>query len=198
MEIKVFDKWSCEGIKVEDPGLVKYITLSPVYAPKTGARYAGKKFHKSGVNIVERLINKLMVPGHKSKKHFITSGHNTGKKNNAMRIVKDAFEIIEQKTKKNPVEVFVKAVENGAPREEIIAIEYGGARYPKAVECSPQRRIDVVLRLLIQGTYQKCFDSSRKAADVLAAEIIAAYNLSSTSVVISKKLETERQADSSR
>jgi small subunit ribosomal protein S7 len=72
-----------------------------------------------------------MVTGHKGKKHKVSSGHNTGKAQQAYMIVKDAFEIIEQKTKQNPVAVLVKAVENGAPREEIVTIEYGGARYPK-------------------------------------------------------------------
>jgi len=198
MELKVFNKWSCEGIKVEDPGLIKYISVKPIIVPKTGARYVGKRFHKSEINLVERLINKVMVPGHKSKKHLITSGHNTGKKISAMQIVEKAFEIVEKRTKKNPVEVFVKAVENGAPREEVIAIEYGGARYPKAVECAPQRRVDVCLRLMIQGTYQKCFNGKKKAAEVLADELINAYNLSSNSVAVAKKLEIERQADSSR
>ena len=138
----IFNKWDMDKIKVEDPGLVKYIALEPVIVPKTGARYAGNKFHKSKVSIVERLINKMMVTGHKAKKHMISSGHYTGKAHKVYDIVERAFEIIEEKTKRNPVEVLVKAVENSAPREEIVTIEYGGARYPKAVECAPQRRID--------------------------------------------------------
>jgi small subunit ribosomal protein S7 len=198
MELKIFNRWSCEGIKVEDPGLQRYISLRPVIVPKSGARYVGKRFHKSEINLVERLVNKVMVPGHKSKKHLITSGHNTGKKTNALQVVERAFEIIEKRTKKNPVEVFVKAVENASPREEVVAIEYGGARYPKAVECSPQRRIDVSLRLMIEGTYQRCFNGKKKAAEVLADEIINAHNFSNNSAAIAKKLEIERQADSSR
>jgi len=107
--VKLFNKWECEGIKVDEPGLKKYITLRPIIVPKTGAKYVGNRFHKSGINIVERLVNKVMVTGHKSKKHFITSGQHTGKKQDALKIVKSAFEIIEEKTKKNPVEVYVKA-----------------------------------------------------------------------------------------
>src|SRR3989344_4984051 len=142
-EIKAFNKWSMEGIKVDDPGLQPYVTLNARIVPKTGARYAGSKFHKSKTFIVERLINKLMVPGHKSKKHYRTSGHITGKASTSYNIVEEAFKQIEKTTKENPVKVFVKAVENAAQREEIITIEYGGARYPKAVECSPQRRVDL-------------------------------------------------------
>ena len=196
--IQAFNKWGTEGIKIEDPGIVDYVNLRPTLVPKTGARYAGKRFHKSKVFIVERLINKVMVAGHKGKKHFKSSGHITGKSQNAYRIVKTTFEIIEQKTKENPIKVFVKAIENGAPREEIISIEYGGARYPKAVECAPQRRIDVALKNLVQGAYHKSFNSKIKAESALADEIIAAYTLNPKSNALSKKNDLERQADSSR
>jgi small subunit ribosomal protein S7 len=196
--IKVFNEWPVEGIKVVDPGLERYITLQPVIVPKTGARYAGSRFHKSRVFIVERLINKVMITGHKSKKHLISSGHNTGKAANAYNIVKAAFTIVQNKTKKNPIEVFVKALENAAPREEIVTIEYGGARYPKAVECAPQRRVDYTLRLFTQGAYQKCFNKRKSIEAALADEIVDAYNFSPNSVAISKKLELARQSDSSR
>ena len=112
--------------------------------------------------------------------------------------MKKTFEVIEQRTKENPIKVLVKAVENAAPREEIVTIEYGGARYPKAVECAPQRRIDIVLRYFVQGAYGKCFNTKKALVDTLADEIINAYRLSQNSQAISKKLEVERQADSSR
>jgi len=197
-QIKAFNQWPVEGIKVEDQGLQRYLSLKPVIVPKTGARYAGNRFHKSKTFIIERLINKVMVTGHKSKKHFISSGHNTGKAYNAYEIVRKALMIIEERTKKNPIEVFVKALENAAPREEIVTIEYGGARYPKAVECAPQRRIDLVLRLFTQGAYQKAFNKKKSTEAALADEILAAYHLSPSSLAISKKRELERQADSSR
>ena len=197
-ELLVFNKWSTSGIAVEDPGLIPYITLEPRVVPKTGARYAGKRFHKSKVNVIERLINKMMIPGHKGKKHFHSSGHMTGKANNAYGIVLRALEIVEQKMKKNPLVVFVKAVENAAQREEIITIEYGGARYPKAVECAPQRRVDLALRYFSQGSYQKSFNSKKGIQIALADEIINAYQSSPNSFAIQKKLEIERQADSSR
>src|SRR5210317_292421 len=155
--IKAFDRWETTGIKVNDPGVVKYINTDAKLVPKTGARYAGNRFHKSKVFIVERLINRLQVSGHKAKKHKASSGHNTGKTQNTYAIVEEALALVEQRTKKNPIEVFVKAVENAAPREEIITIEYGGARYPKPVEVAPQRRIDLVLKLITQGAFQKQF-----------------------------------------
>lgn len=196
--VKAFNRWESAHIKVEDPGLVRYITVQPVIVPKTGARYAGNKFHKSRVFIAERLINKLMIPGHKAKKHKFSSGHCTGKAMTNYNTVERTFSLIEQRLKKNPIEVFVKALENAATREEIITIEYGGARYPKAVECSPQRRIDMALRIMTQGAYAKTTNTKKTEAEALAEEIINAYQFSPQSAAISKKLELERQADSSR
>ncbi len=196
--IEVFGKWPMDDLEVKEAGLKNYITLEPTIVPRTGARYAGKSFHKSKVFIVERLINKIMCPGHKSKKHFKTSYHITGKGNNAYKIVFEAFKIIEQKAKENPIKVFVKALENAAPREEVIAIEYGGARYPKAVECAPQRRVDLTLRLFTQSAYQKAFSSKKSIEVALADEILAAFNQQPISAAIAKKNELERQADASR
>jgi small subunit ribosomal protein S7 len=198
MAIKVFNRWDVEGIKVIDQGLQRYITLEPRIMPKTGAKYAQSRFHKSKIFIVERLINKVMIPGHKSKKHLYSSGHCTGKAAQACAIVERVFERIEKQTKENPIKVFVKALENAAPREEIVTIEYGGARYPKAVECAPQRRVDVALRYMTQGAYSKAFNSKKNIEDTLTEEIIGAYRLSVNSNAIQKKLDVERQADSSR
>jgi small subunit ribosomal protein S7 len=197
-QVLAFNRWDCLGIKVQDPGLIRYINVNPVIVPKTGARYAGKRFHKSKLFIVERLINRAMNPGHKGKKHFRTSSHCTGKGVSAAKLIEDALKIVEQRTKKNPIEVLVKAIENAAPREEIITIEYGGARYPKAVEMSPQRRVDTALKFFVQGAYQKAFNTRLAAEESLAREIINAYNQSAESLAISKKFEVERQADASR
>ncbi len=196
--IKAFNRWDTTGIKVTDPGLVNYITLQPKIVPRTGARYAKNRFHKSKVFIVERFMNKLMQPGHKAKKHKISSGHLTGKSQTVYKLMEKTLEIIEQRTKQNPIAVLVKAIENAAPREEIIAIEYGGARYPKAVECAPQRRIDIALRHMTEGAYQKTISSKKTAEECLAEEIINAYQLNANSNAIAKKNELERQADSSR
>jgi small subunit ribosomal protein S7 len=198
-EIKLFNQWSFEGITVEDPGLKRYITLTPIVVPKTGARYIGNRFHKSSINIVERLINRIMVTGHRSKKHIITSGHHTGQGQRAMKIVEEALKIVEEKTKQNPILVLVKAIENAAPREEIIAIEYGGARYPKAVEVAPQRRVDLVLRYMGQGAFHKSFNKKKSMSRALADEILGAFNKDfQGATAMGKRHELERQADSSR
>ena len=198
VDIKVFNRWSVDGVTVADPGVIGYITLAPKILPKTGARYAGKRFHKSNVFIVERLATKLMNSGHKSKKHFMSSGHNTGKKNNALKIIEKALAKAEVQLKQNPIAILVKAIENAAPREEVIAIEYGGARYPKAVEVAPQRRIDLALRHITQAAYTKCFNKKMKVEDALAAEIVAAAQSLGRSSAIAKKRDLERQASSSK
>jgi len=198
MEIKYFDRWGVEGVQVTDLGLVPYITFAPVIVPKTGARYAQNRFHKSKITIVERFMNKIMVSGHKGKKHTITSGPRTGKSQTVLKIMEQTFELIEKRTKTNPIVVFVAAIENASPREEIVTIEYGGARYPKSVECAPQRRIDVAIRAMTQGAAQKCFGNNKSIVETLTDEIIHAYNLSNQSAAIQKKFDLERQADASR
>ena len=197
-EIKLFNIWSVEGITIEDKGLKQSVSLQPIIVPRTLGRYAEHRFYKSKANVIERLINKIMTPGHKGKKHFLSSRTVTGKGHTAYNIVKKVFEIIEKEMKLNPVKVFVKALENAAPREEITSIEYGGARYPQAVECSPQRRIDLTLKNMIQGSFQKSFNKKIKFEKALADEIMNAYASSQNSQAISKKLELERQADASR
>lgn len=196
--MKLFDTWDVSGIKVQDPGLERYINVKGVLVPRSSGRNIKIKFHKSYYPIVERMMNKLMVAGHKGKKHKYSSGHNTGKSVKIYNIVFKALKIVESKLKKNPIEVLVKAIENAAPREEITTIEYGGARYPKAVECSPQRRIDLALRNMIQGAYVKTFGKKKKSYEAVSEEIIHAYNSSMESNAIAKKLELERQSDSAR
>ncbi len=198
MSILLFNRWGVEGVTVRDLGIRDYMVIEPKIVPKTGARYAGMKFHKSKIFIVERLINKLMVPGHKGKKHWRSSGHITGKKEHAMRTVERAFEIVEHKLHKNPLEVFIVGLENACAREEIVTIEYGGARYPKAVEVAPQRRIDIALRMMVQGSYARSFRSRLPVEQALAEEIMGAYQNSSKSSAVSKKRDLERQAASAK
>ncbi|MBS3169855.1 30S ribosomal protein S7 [Candidatus Woesearchaeota archaeon] len=196
--IKFFNRWGTEGVTVEDPGLSRYLTVSPRIAPKTGARYAGNRFHKSYTFIVERLAAKIMGSGHKGKKHVMSSGHNGGKKTRALHVVEKALLKAEQRLKQNPLIVLTKAIENAAPREEVIAIEYGGARYPKAVDIAPQRRIDLALRFMTQGAYTKSFNKKIKIEDALAEELIGAYQVSAKSNAVAKKRDLERQAASSK
>ncbi len=196
--IKFFNRWGTEGVTVEDVGLQRYLSVDPKIVPKTGARYAGNRFHKSNTFIVERFATKLMGSGHKGKKHFLSSGHNAGKKVRVLHIVENALSKAEQRLKVNPLVILTRAVENAAPREEVIAIEYGGARYPKAVDISPQRRIDLALRNMTQGAYTKSFNKKQKIEDALAEELIAAYQVSAKSNAIAKKRDLERQSASSK
>ena len=196
--MKLYDKWETQGIILTDLSLKKPINLDGRLVPKNQGRNASQRFHKSKNSIVERLIGRLMVPGHKGKKHYRTSGRCSGKYIKNTKIVIETLKIVEQKTNKNPIQVLVTALENAAPREEITTIEYGGARYPQAVDCSPQRKIDLALRMMTQGAYQKSFGKKIKMPVALSDEIIAAYNLEQKSVAVAKKLELERMADAAR
>ena len=198
-EIKIFGKWSTEGIEVKDPGLARYINLEPRLLPRSGGKYAKQQFYKSKMNIVERLMNKLMVPGHRGKKHVISSGRCVGKTAIQYKIVKKAFEKIEQITKKNPIEVLVRAIENAALREEITSYQLGGIIVRRAVVTSPQRRVDLALRNIAQAAYRKSFGKKQTIVDALVDEIIAAYNNdASKSEAIREKERIEREAEGAR
>ena len=198
MEIKLFDKWPTKGIEVLDIGLKNYINLDPYIIPKTGGKHR-RQFHKSKKSIVERLITKMMVPGHRGKRHRITSGSIVGKYITNYNIVKDAFDKIEKSTKKNPVEVFVRAIENVALREEIANYQIGGIIVRKAVISSPQRRVDIALKNIAQASYKKSFGKKDKMSDVLANEIIGAYNNDKNkSDAVSEKERIERESEGAR
>ena len=198
-DFKVFDRWDT-NVVVIDLGLRDYINLKAEVVPFSAGRTIKKQFWKSKKNIIERLIGKIMVAGHRGKKHWRTSGHNTGKYLKISKIVKEAFEIIEKKTGKNPVQVYVDAISVGAPREGVTTIEYGGVRYPKAVDISPQRRIDLTLRWLAQGAYAGVATSKGKKhyKTALAEQIMLAAQNDAKSTIVSKKTELERQAAASR
>lgn len=196
--IKLFNRWGFEGIEVKDPGLVRYINLDPRIIPKTYGRFANTRFGKARMNIVERLINKMMVPGHKGKKHFVTSDRCTGKTEKIYKIIKKTFEIIETRTKKNPIEVLVRAVENSAPREEVISYQVGGVILRKAVVTSPQRRVDIALRNLVNSSYRRAVGAGEMAL-ALAEELIAAFrNDPSKSYAIREKERIEKEAEGAR
>lgn len=198
-EIKVMGRWGTEGIEVKDPGLKGYINLKPVLVPRSAGRHAKQQFYKSNLNIVERLMNHLFVPGHRGKKHLRSSGTVTGKSSTAWNVMKDMLTILEKRSKKNPIEVLVKAIENAALREEITSFQVGGIMVRKAVITAPQRRVDLALRLITQAAYQKSFKKKKKMAETLADEIIACYNYdSANSVAIKEKERIEREAAGAR
>lgn len=199
MEIKLFNRWSFKDIEVTDIGIKPYINLDPIVVPKTYGRNTQQKFHKSKMNIVERLVNKIMVPGHRGKKHLISSADNVGKTQTVLNIIKDVFEKLEKKTNKNPIEVLVKAIENAALREEIASYQMGGMMVRKAVITSPQRRVDFGLSIITQSAYRKSFGKKTTIADALADEIYNAYkNDASKSEAIREKERIEREASGAR
>lgn len=195
--IKLLGTWSFD-VEVKDPGLKPYINLTPVYIPYSAGRAIKKQFWKSKKNIVERLIGKLMVPGHKGKKHYWSSKHLPGMYPTQLNIIRKTFETIEKKTNKNPIEVFVRAIEIGTPCEGIATIEYGGVRYPKAADMAPQRRIDLALRWMVQGAFIASRKNKKQMWQALADEIIATASNDPKSNCITKKTELERQAAASR
>jgi small subunit ribosomal protein S7 len=194
---KIFDKYDVSGIEVQDLGLKSVINLKPRLILKSQGRNV-VKFGQTKVNIVERLMNKLAVGGHRGKKHKIEKGNATGKYTKNMQIVLDALEIIEKKTGKNPVEVLVRAIENIAPRDEITVIEYGGARYPQAIDVSPIRRVNLSLKYIIHGAGDKAFNKKKTITQCIAEEIMMAAEKNGESFAIRKKKESESQADSAR
>ena len=104
------------------------------------------------------------------------------------------MEIINKRTKQNPVQVLVKAVENTSPREETTRIRYGGIGFQVAVDIAPQRRVDLSLGFLTRGTMQSAFKNKRSLAECLANEIIFASEEDTRSFALQKKEEKERVA----
>jgi len=196
IEVKLFNKWDC-NIEVKDPGLKKYITLKPKIIPRSAGIHQKHRFHKSKMNIVERLALHIMVPGHSGKKHTLTSGHCSGKFTKALSIVEKAFNIIEKKENKNPVEVFIRALENAALREEVTSYQIGSVIVRSAVVTAPQRRIDKTLRYFAQGAYKKSFNSKISIEEALASEILGAYK-GEESFALKEKERIEREAAGAR
>ena len=194
---KIFDLYDTTEVKIEDPGLKSIINLEP----KLVLKDYGRNFQKFGqlkVNIVERLMNRVAVAGHRGKKHKIIVGRATGKYTRNMKIVLEALKLIEKRTNQNPVQVLVKAIENSAPKDEVTVIEYGGARYPQAVDVSPLRRVNLALKHLVHGSSDKSFNKKKKFFQSLAEEIIMASEENGESFAIKKKKESQAQADSAR
>jgi len=196
-QFKLFDIYDVSNIKVEDPGMRRYINLDPRLMVKSHGRIM-EKFGKGKTNLIEIFANLIAVPGHRGKKHKIQTSWKTGKYSQNMKIVLKCLDIIQNKTKQNPIQVLVTAIENSAPRDGVTVIEYGGARYPQAVDISPLRRVTMTLRHLVQGSYDKSFNKKTKIEQALANEIIKAYNNEADSYIMAKKKDSERQADSAR
>jgi small subunit ribosomal protein S7 len=125
-------------------------------------------------------------------------GKNSGKKAKASNIVKQAFEIINLRTGKNPIDVLVKAVENAAPCEDTTRVSYGGVVYHLSVDIAPQRRIDLAIRHITEGARAATLNNPKPIQETLADELILASNKDIKSAGVAKRNEIERVAQSSR
>jgi small subunit ribosomal protein S7 len=187
INVKVFGKWDPVEVEVADLSIKSYMNLTPKAVMHSGGRHAKQQFKKSEQHIVERLANKMM---RKEK--------NTGKKLKTFGIVERAFDIVAQKTKENPLNVLAKAVANAGPREEVVRLKYGGITVPKAVDTSPQRRVDTALMFIAKGARQASFKTKKSAEAALADEILSAANYDVRSFSITHKDSVERVAKAAR
>ncbi len=198
-QLKLFERWDVADVVIHDKGLERYINISPIVLPHTGGRHANRPYAKARTNIVERIINNMM-----------RYEMYTGKKSKAIKVVRQAFELVEEQTKKNPVQVLVDALEKAAPREEVTRLRFGGISVPRAVDIAPSRRLDLAIRNLCSGVVLAAFKGGggKKAAEkergyepiaqFLANEILAASRGDMASSAIAKKEELERIAGSAR
>ncbi|MHA2379976.1 MAG: 30S ribosomal protein S7 [Candidatus Thorarchaeota archaeon] len=193
----LFGKWDSTEVEIKDVGLARYISLKPVLLPHTSGRHAHKRFHKSQVPIVERFVNKLLNAGRRKDKRTRT-GRNAGKKLQAINALRRVFEMIDYRTGLNPIQVLVTAIENSAPAEETTRISYGGMAYPRSVDVSPQRRIDLALKYLAVGATRSAHKNAKSFEECLIDELLLAYKGDSGSFAIARKEERERVARSAR
>ena len=108
-EVKLFGRWTYEGVESKDISLMAYLNVktikAQVFHPFTAGRYQRRSFNKVNCPIVERLLNSLMM-----------KGRNNGKKQLAVRIVKQALELIHLTTGENPLQILIDAISNGGAR----------------------------------------------------------------------------------
>jgi len=173
-EQKLFGKWSYADLKVEDKSLEGYITFQPmksqVFFPHTAGRYQQRGFRKVACPFIERLVNSLMM-----------HGRNTGKKLMAIKIVKQALEIVNLMTGENPLQIVVKAIENGGAREDSTRIQVGGVIKRQAVDVAPLRRVNSAIYMMVFGSRESSFRKIKTISECLAEEIM---NCAKVSVAI--------------
>ena len=128
--------------------------------------------------VVTRLINNIMLDG---------------KKGVAQKIVYGAFDIMREKTGKDPVEVFGQAMENIMPVLEVKARRVGGATYQVPMEVRPERRQTLGLRWLTNYSRAR---NERTMSERLAAELIDATN--NTGASVKKREDTHKMAEANK
>ena len=181
--VPLFGKWDLSEVTVTDTTLEKYINLDAFQVPHTGGRHSKKRFGKGNLTVIERFINNLM----RSEKY-------TGKKAQAYNVLKNSFDNINGKKKENPAQIMVRALENSAPRAAVVSLRYGGIRVYSGVDVSPTRRVDIAIRNLCIGALESA-KKQRSIEKSLTRELMLASEANPDSYAISKKEETERQAE---
>ncbi len=133
---------------------------------------------KYGSVMVAKFINKLMKDGKKSL---------------AERILYNAFDIIEERLHKSPLDVFEQAIKNASPVLEVRPRRVGGATYQVPIEVRSDRRTSLAMRWLIQAARAR---SGKSMAEKLASELIDAAR--GTGAAIKKKEDTHRMAEANK
>jgi small subunit ribosomal protein S7 len=116
-----------------------------------------------------------------------------GKKSTATRLIYDAMDLIQERTQKNPLEVFETALKNVSPAMEVRPRRVGGATYQVPMEVAANRRLTLALRWILSAAQER---GGRSFADKLASELIDASN--ETGTAIRKRDETHKMAEANR
>jgi len=124
---------------------------------------------------------------------FINQVMRRGKKTIARKIVYDAFDIIKEKTKKDPLEIFDQALKNAAPLLEVRPKRIGGATYQVPMEVRGDRKITLATRWIVGAAKSK---KGKPMEERLAEEIMSAAN--NTGAAVKKKQDTHRMAEANR
>lgn len=124
---------------------------------------------------------------------FVNKLMERGKKGTAERIVYDAFEIVESRTGRDPLEVFQQAITNSTPVIEVKPRRVGGATYQVPIQIEGGRRLSLAMRWLLASSKAR---SGRSMSDKLANEILDAYN--NTGATIKRREDTHRMAEANR
>jgi small subunit ribosomal protein S7 len=124
---------------------------------------------------------------------FINQVMRRGKKTIARKIVYSAFNIIKEKTKKEPLEVFEQALRNASPLLEVKSKRIGGATYQVPREVKRERRLTLAMRWIIKATKSR---KGKPMREKLAEELIEASG--NRGAAIKKKEDTHRMAEANR
>ncbi|MEK6958392.1 MAG: 30S ribosomal protein S7 [archaeon] len=197
----VFGKWDPAEVMINDASLAKYVSLQTKMIPHTFGKGTRKRFEKGNVSIVERLINKCMRSGQGKRKlsgKYIRGRGGCGKKVMVMHMVEKAFEIVEKRTGKNPIQVLVDAIQNAGPREDTTRIKRGGVSYAVSVDVAPLKKIDEALKNIALAAFSGSYRTKTNSAEALAKELVSCAAEEATSFSVKRRDEVERIAKASR